>query len=89
MEADSLRDEIVEQDRRIQELEEKKMEFVGIYPPVRISKDMLYVILLSCGSHRMDSGVFGLDRRHIYHIHESINLCFRSINCSLNCVHRT
>jgi hypothetical protein len=26
MEADSLRDEIVEQDRRIQELEEKKME---------------------------------------------------------------
>jgi hypothetical protein len=35
--------------------------FVGTYPPVRISKDMLYVILISYGSRRMDSGALDED----------------------------
>ena len=33
---------------------------VGTYPPVRISKDMLYVMLLSYGSRHIDSGVLDL-----------------------------
>jgi hypothetical protein len=39
-------------------------ETVGTYPPVRISKDMLYVILLSCGSRRMHSGALDEDLEH-------------------------
>jgi hypothetical protein len=63
------------------------LDCVGIYPPIRISKDM-YVILLSCGSRRMDSGVLGPDGENTHNIHESINFCF-SVNCPLNCVHST
>jgi hypothetical protein len=37
---------------------------VGAYPPVRISKDVLYVILLSCDSRRMDPGVLDEDLEH-------------------------
>jgi hypothetical protein len=61
---------------------------VGIYPPVRISNDRLYVIVLSCGSRRMDSGALDEDLEHTSIIHESINFCF-SINCPLNCIHST
>jgi hypothetical protein len=34
---------------------------VGTYPPVRISKDLQYVILLICGSRHMDSGALDHD----------------------------
>jgi hypothetical protein len=56
---------------------------VGIYPPVRISKDMLYVILLSCGSRRMDSGALDEDLEHTsIYIFESIDFLLYGITLS-------
>jgi hypothetical protein len=64
---------------------------VGTYPPIRISKDILYVILLSCDSRRMDSGALDedLEERYIY-LHQSIYfLLLEHTCCPLNCVHST
>jgi hypothetical protein len=53
--------------------DEVTLKPVGTYPPVGISKDMLYVILLSCGSRRMDSGVLDLDLgyKHLSYTNQS------------------
>jgi hypothetical protein len=51
---------------------------------LRISKDILYVILLSCGSRRTDSGALDEDLEYPSIIHESINFCF-----GINTVHLT
>jgi hypothetical protein len=62
---------------------------VGTYPPVKISKDMLYVILLSCGSRRMDSGALDHDLEIIYLLESNRHFLWKHINCPLNCVHST
>jgi hypothetical protein len=56
------------------------MEIVGTYPPVRISKDMLYVILLSCGSRRMDSGALDHDLEDTSIYIKQFTFCFWSIH---------
>ena len=50
-------------------------EIVGTYPPVRISKDRLYVIFLSCGSRRIDSEALDEDLGDLSIIHQSIDFC--------------
>jgi hypothetical protein len=73
-------------------LHKRKVASVGTYPPVGISKDILYVILLSCGSRRTDSGALDRDLEHtsIYGVHESIYfLLLEHTRCPLNCVHST
>ena len=53
-----------------------RMVTAGIYPPVRISKDRLYVILLSYGSRRIDSGALDEDLGQTSIIYQLINFCF-------------
>ena len=63
-------------------MHKRKVASVGIYPPVRISKDRLYVIVLSSGSRRLRFRGIGDGEHTSIYIFESIDFLLYGITLS-------